>query len=158
MNKALKILKKNKFAVLILLAGLALLLIPIGGSSKKENSSPAAVETDIAAPAYDVAAEEKRLEELLSRIEGVGKAKALLSADGSVSRSLAGNSEETLVVSESGGAEKVVELKYAYPAYMGAAVVCDGAESAAVRLEVVKAVASFTGLKSDRITVLKMQQ
>ena len=38
----------------------------------------------------------------------------------------------------------------------GAAVVCDGAGDAAVRLAVVQAVSNYTGLGSSRITVLPM--
>lgn len=39
----------------------------------------------------------------------------------------------------------------------GVAVVCDGADSAVVRLAVTQAVTSYTGCGSDRITVLKMK-
>lgn len=39
----------------------------------------------------------------------------------------------------------------------GAVVVCAGAASPQVRLDVTKAVMSYTGLGSDRITVLKMK-
>ena len=39
----------------------------------------------------------------------------------------------------------------------GAAVVCAGAESAAVRLAVTEAVAAYTGLGSDRIAVFQMR-
>lgn len=38
----------------------------------------------------------------------------------------------------------------------GVVVVCEGADSARVRLDVVNAVTSYTGFGSDRITVLKM--
>ena len=38
----------------------------------------------------------------------------------------------------------------------GAAVVCEGADDARVRLAVVNAVSAYTGLGSDRITVLTM--
>ena len=39
----------------------------------------------------------------------------------------------------------------------GAVVVCDGAESAPVTLEIVRAVTAYTGLGSNRIIVLKME-
>ena len=39
----------------------------------------------------------------------------------------------------------------------GAVVVCDGAESASVTLEIVRAVSAYTGLGSNRIIVLKME-
>lgn len=38
----------------------------------------------------------------------------------------------------------------------GAVVVCDGAENAGVRLDILRAIGSYTGFGSDRITVLKM--
>ena len=39
----------------------------------------------------------------------------------------------------------------------GAVVVCDGADSASVTLEIVRAVSAYTGLGSNRIIVLKMK-
>ena len=39
----------------------------------------------------------------------------------------------------------------------GAVVVCQGANSAKVRLEVTNALASYTGLRSDKISVMKMK-
>ena len=38
----------------------------------------------------------------------------------------------------------------------GAVIVCDGAANASVRLDVLHAVASYTGFGADRVTVLKM--
>ena len=43
------------------------------------------------------------------------------------------------------------------PIYQGAIILCQGADSAAVRLAIIQAVAGATGLTSDRITVLKMK-
>ena len=38
----------------------------------------------------------------------------------------------------------------------GVVVVCDGADKAAVRLDILRAIGSYTGFGADRITVLKM--
>ena len=38
----------------------------------------------------------------------------------------------------------------------GVVVVCEGADKARVRLDVIRAVGSYTGFPSDRITILKM--
>ena len=38
----------------------------------------------------------------------------------------------------------------------GSVVVCDGAGNASVRLDILRAIGSYTGLGSDRITILKM--
>ena len=38
----------------------------------------------------------------------------------------------------------------------GVVVVCEGANDAKVRLDIIRAVSSYTGFGTDRITVLKM--
>lgn len=38
----------------------------------------------------------------------------------------------------------------------GVVVVCDGAEDARVRLDIIRAVSAYTGFASDKITILKM--
>lgn len=38
----------------------------------------------------------------------------------------------------------------------GVVVVCQGAENARVRLDIIQAVSSYTGFTSDKITILKM--
>ena len=38
----------------------------------------------------------------------------------------------------------------------GVVVVCDGAENAKVRLDIIRAVSAYTGFGSDRITILRM--
>lgn len=40
----------------------------------------------------------------------------------------------------------------------GAAVVCQGADSASVRLDIVEAMRCYTGLGSDRIVIFKMNE
>ena len=49
-------------------------------------------------------------------------------------------------------------MKTKYPVYKGAVVVCEGADHASVKLNIVQAVSSLTGLGSDKITVLKMKR
>ena len=48
-------------------------------------------------------------------------------------------------------------LKADYLSGNGAVVVCQGADDAQVRLNVTNAVAAYTGLGSDKITVMKMK-
>ena len=63
MNRALETLMKNRYVLLLLLAGTALLLLPAGGGGGAEGS--AATE------------EERRLEAVLSAVEGVGEVAAV---------------------------------------------------------------------------------
>lgn len=144
---------KNKYALIVLAVGIIILLWPTGSAAKTE--APEAAATDIAAPSFSLKEEEQRLQNQLSQIKNAGKVSVLLSVVGSASRELALNGEETLVLSES-GSEKVVELYYVNPVYMGAVVVCEGAASAQVKLEITQAVIAFTGLSSDKIKVIEM--
>lgn len=57
------------------------------------------------------------------------------------------------VLSEVSGAGRVSVLC----SEEGVAVVCEGANSASVRLDIVRAVCVYTGLGSDRVTVLRME-
>ena len=60
-------------------------------------------------------------------------------------------------IAAGGGAQAAVELRTVSPQYLGAVVVCDGADAPQVQLAVTQAVAQFTGLSTDRISVLKKQ-
>jgi stage III sporulation protein AG len=141
---------KNKYALVILAVGLILVLLPSGTKAKSSETT-----SGLSAPAFSITEEEGRLEKQLSLIKGAGKVSVLLSVKGSASRELAESKDETLVVSENGD-EKVVDLYYVNPEYLGAVIVCEGANSADVRLEVTSAVAAYTGLATNKITVMSM--
>ena len=153
-KKQIKLLDilKNKYALVVLAIGLLLVLLPTGSKSPDTKQTG-----ELTAPAFSIADEEGRLENQLSKIQGAGRVSVLLSVQGSASRELAESEDGTLVVSEN-GKERVVELYYVNPEYMGAIIVCDGANSADVRLAISKAVSDFTGLGTDRITVISMEK
>ena len=67
MKRYLELLMKNRYILLLLLAGAALLLLPAGGA---DTSGSGATE------------EERRLEDVLSTVEGVGQVGALYSESG----------------------------------------------------------------------------
>ena len=82
----------------------------------------------------------------------------LLSYRCSAERELAtDDAGEPTIISAGGGAQEAVELRTVSPQYLGAVVVCDGADSPQVQLAVTQAVAQFTGLSTDHITVLRKQ-
>ena len=142
---------KNKYALILLAAGLVVLLWPSGSKTEDTTSG------DLTAPAFSIMQEEDRLETQLVKIKGAGRVSVLLSVVGTAFRELADGQEGPLVVSEN-GKEKVIELCYVNPEYLGAVIVCDGADSADVKLKVTKAVAAFTGLGMDKITVIGMDK
>jgi stage III sporulation protein AG len=152
-SRLLSALKKNKYLLIALAAGIILLLVPFGSLSSGEEEAETG-ETE----QFSLTEQESRLAAQLGKIQGAGRVSVLLSVAGSGERQLAQNGDETLVISSgSGNGEEVVELYYVNPEYTGAVVVCDGASSSSVRLEVILAVRAFTGLSTDSILVMQME-
>lgn len=156
-------LKKYAPVIGVGLVGLLLLLWPSTDRSEKEEPA-AQAQTD-----ETLAQTERRLEEVLSSIDGAGEVKVMLTlctgaenvyqTDEKRSADDTGQSQETATVFyQQGSAQKLpVVVKTEYPVYRGALVVCSGADKATVQLAIVDAVRSLTGLRSDKITVVKMK-
>ena len=147
-------LQKYRYVLLIVLIGVFLMLIP----QPREEPPVSVPEEQTAQPDL-----ETELALILSRISGVGKAAVLLTeASGSdtvYQTDTAQNrgNQDTVIVTDENREEKGLVKQVLPPVYRGAVVVCQGADSASVRLNVVAAVKSVTGLSADRITVLKMK-
>ena len=139
---------KYRYVLLVALAGLALMLLPTGAA--EETPAPTA-------PAEESL--EARLEAVLRRIDGAGEVAVLLTEErgGEVFYQTEGEDEKTVLITGADRSESGLVRTTQPPAYRGAVVVCQGADSPSVRLAVVEAVASATGLGTDRITVLKMK-
>ena len=151
-----RIWDKYKFAALVALAGVLLLLWPSGREETAERTSPQAVSA--------VQAElQQEMEDILGRIQGVGEVRRQLAEDSELSYSGStaapedySRSSQTVLV-DGGSAETPVVTRTVYPTYRGALVVCQGGDRADVKLAVTEAVAALTGLSADRITVAKSQ-
>lgn len=152
-------LRQYKYAALIVALGLMLMLLP----GKKAEQPVPATETI----AQDDTA--LHLEEILSKIQGVGKVQVMLTLDSGEEvfyeyhedRTVTGDTSDirrqiVLINGADRAQEGLVRLVRG-PEYRGAIVVCQGADLASVRLAVVEAVSNATGLSSDKITVLKMK-
>ena len=96
-------------------------------------------------------------------MDGVGRVELMLTTSGSEeifyqtdTRVSGDTREETTVFSSTQSTQKTpVVTKTKSAPYLGAVVVCDGADSAAVRLRVMQAVSALTGLGSDCISVAR---
>ena len=147
---------KNWFslpALAVLAVGCLLLLIPTGAEADTQR------EEKTREP-FDLERFEERLEEALSRIEGAGETKVVLSLDSGEKQVLAQDREQTnsgasvQTVTVGGGSERsVVPVQTMAPGFRGALVVSPGAGDAAVRLALTRAVSVLTGLGSDCICV-----
>ena len=60
--------------------------------------------------------------------------------------------QQTLACTQGVGRVRVIVSE------QGVVVVCQGADDARVRLEIIRAIGSYTGFTSERITVLKMAE
>ena len=149
---------KYRYAVVVVIAGLVLMCLPSGtddqprASPEPEDTAPPALSEEIA--------------DILSRMEGVGRVEVLLTeASGRETvyqTDQDGGSDETrrietVIVTDGNRAQTGLVKSVIPPTYLGAIVVCQGADSPSVRLQVIEAVSNVTGIGTDRITVLKMK-
>ena len=165
LEKLTKGLKKQKYAILILLLGVGQLLLP--DWSKEEPAEAQACEED--RDMVYVHEMEQRLNELLSMCSGAGQVQVMLTlekgsqteyqTDVQISAESDRNSEDrkTVILSEGSAYDKAAVSAVSYPRFQGALILCEGAENPEVQLKLVRAVASLTGLGTNQITVIKMK-
>ena len=163
-EKLFKLLKRYKYLLIVIAAGIVLLLWPSGGGGGKDEPKPP---QEIS---FSLADMERRLTDALSSVEGVGRAEVMLTLRSDTRIVLQEDTNTQIrgendtqsstktVLSGSGSDQHPIVIKRIYPEYEGAAVICDGADNALVRLAVINAVSSLTGLGSDRIAVLSRTQ
>ena len=159
-STALNFLKKYRYVIVVLLVGIFLMLLPSGAETQETPQPPTA--------SQDPPLQES-LADILGKISGAGKVAVLLTEaageetvfqvneDSKIEDGSKDIRRETVLVSGSGREELGLIRQIKAPTYLGAVVVCQGADSAAVRLAIVDAVKSATGLSADRISVLKMK-
>lgn len=160
-EKAGVFIKKYRYVILVLAAGMVLMSLPTGGSEKSETltaTEPIREETM-----------EARLESILSQIDGAGKVRVLLTqaqgeqviykedVDSATGENTSSYRRETVTISDSDRGENGLVEQVNPPVYLGAVIVCQGGDSPSVRLAIVEAVANVTGLSTDKISVLKMK-
>lgn len=142
-------------AVLVLAVGCLLLLIPSGQVSQEQGEQTGQEDETFALEQF-----ERRLEQVLSRVEGAGEVRVVLALSSSGRRVLAqdrqqdgtGASTQTITIGSSAN-QQVVPVQTLAPVYRGALVVSSGAADARVRLDLTRAVAVLTGLGTDCICV-----
>lgn len=159
-GKAVLWLKEYRYVLLVLALGIVFMLLPQGSSEKKEEAVPQEQEA-----ISEVTLQEK-LEEILSRVQGAGKVRVLLSeAEGKEiqyqtdeeERSQDAYQRDTVILSDSGRNQSGLIKQINPPKYLGAIILCQGADSASVKLALMEAVSNATGLTTDRISVMKMK-
>ena len=65
---------------------------------------------------------------------------------------------ETVLINQGGSGQEALQSQEIYPPYIGALVVCDGADQPGIVLKVKEAVSVLTGLGTDCISVVKRSE
>ena len=154
-------LHKYRYVALIVVIGIVLMLIPTRSTQKQEQNLPQ--QTD--KTAVDIGSQ---LAQILSHVHGAGRVEVLLTVasgettvyqtDADVSNAENGSSrQDTVIITDSNRGQSGLIQRVDPPVYLGAVIVCQGADSASVRLSIVEAVSKATGLGADKISVLKMK-
>lgn len=160
-NRITGIIGKYRYVIFVLALGIILMSLPKSGTDVPEEPLPDTNDGILSAS--------EELEAILAQIDGVGRVKVLLTeysgretiyqtdTDSSTSADVQSMRSETVIVSNSDRAETGLVRQVNPPLYLGAVVVCQGADRAEVQLGIVEAVSDVTGISTDRITVLKMK-
>lgn len=155
--------RKYRYVIIVLLIGLILMLLPVNSKDKTQTITDNDVSRKEQSTAMEV------LADLLSSVQGAGDVQVFLSVsegeetiyqtDSNVSGMGENGSTQikTVIVTDSQHNQTGLVRQINPPAYLGAVVVCQGADSPAVRLAITTAVSKITGLGADDICVLKMK-
>ena len=161
-NKTVELFKKYKYAFIVLLIGILLIMLP-SEKAKEAETRDITMETENILPI------EEQMSQILSLVKGAGKVQVMITVasgeetlyQSDESKSTSNNTTstriETVTVTDGDRNQQGLVRQINPPIYLGAIVVCQGADNPVVRLAIVEAIADITGLGSDKISVLKMK-
>jgi len=153
--KVANFIKKFKYAAIVLVIGITLMLMPNISNSKS-------TEVQNTSTAYTQKLDDD-LAGILCKVEGAGRVEVILTvSEGAqtvyqTDTDQSGCEQKTVIVSDSSRTENGLVKRVDPAKYLGAIILCQGADSPSVRLAVTEAVSKITGLGTDRICVLKMK-
>ncbi len=162
-NKIKLAINKYKYSIIILLIGCVFLMAPGFEANKDQEAAKEQTQEILSEPINEL------LEKILEKIDGAGDVEVMLSTaegektlyqtDSKVTDSETNNTTDisTIIVSDEKRTQAGLVQQIISPKYQGAIIVCEGAENPTVRLSIMDAVSKITGLKTDKISVLKMK-
>lgn len=169
MNERLKELTERvksdkKLFIIVVLGAVGILLLTLSELMPKQEEKSQETEKTPDLSEYEENTE-RRLAELISSIEGAGRTKVMITLN---------SGDENVYATEDKGGEKTYERKYVVvkqdgdengmllrveePQIRGVAVVCEGADSAAVKQEIINTVTAVLGVGSNRVNISKMKK
>lgn len=161
-KKAAEGILKYRYVILVVAVGLVLMLLPSVGENR-EGAETVISSTEETTPDLSL-----QLSQILSKIDGAGKVEVMLTVaagettvyqyDEHITGGESGSIQhDTVIITDNDRGQSALVQQINPPVYLGAIIVCEGADSASVRLSIIEAVARVTGLGTDRISVLKMK-
>jgi stage III sporulation protein AG len=156
LSKGKAFLQKYRYALLVVLLGLGLMLLPGRDQPETVPQQEKAIQR--------VSLSEE-MEQILSSIQDAGRVKVLLTLEKGEETVYQTDEDrdgeslrlDTVLITDADRNQQGLIRQVNPEKYLGAVILCQGADSAAVRLAIVEAVAKLTGLGTDRISVLKMK-
>lgn len=188
----LKNMKKDQWLIIILAGVLLFVIVLPAGDAKKEKKTEkteagkqqTAEEAEAGREgekmeAYETYLEE-RLEELLGKMEGVGKVKVMVTLEDNGEQILEKDERESRTTTEEGSGETArkaseVELEYAAifveedgnrtpyiiqvkkPKVKGVVVICEGGANSSIAQNISKAIGALFAIETHKIMVMKME-
>ena len=161
--KILDLIKKYRYAILVLLIGLVLMSIPSFQDSKDAAVSDNRVQT------VDEPSLESKLSQILSQVNGAGKVEVIRTVaageevvyqtdnDETNTADSSAKNADTVTITDANRNQNGLVRQVNPAVYQGAIIVCEGADNPTVHLAIVDAVSKITGLGTNRISVLKMK-
>lgn len=154
---------KYKYACIILLVGMLLMLLP---SKQEGKTDPQVLQAadEMVQPEL-----EQQLEQILSQVRGAGRVKVMLAvAQGeqtiyqtdtneSQGENTSDHRSQTILITDGSRNETGLIYQKIPPSYKGAIILAQGGDDPTVKLALVDAVSNITGLGTDKISILKMQ-
>lgn len=163
-------IKKYKYAALLLVVGISLLLLPGSEKEKKEVIQNDPQKENFADYTQQL---EDRLCQILSQIRGVGKVEVILTlkqgeehhylydesirTEAKEGSNVTDTSQKTVIFSQGSSYDEPMITRTDYPLFQGALIVCEGGGDAEIKLQLTQAVSALTNLSSHNITILKMK-
>mgnify|MGYP002868885811 CR=1 FL=1 len=164
---------KRKIIVFVGLMGIFLILISeLIPKENKETQQETVRGDDLTSEAYKQQLENE-LEEIISKIDGVGKASIMVTLDGTTeyvyAEELDSSTDNTdsskreslrskIVITESGGDKKALVKKIIIPEVTGVLVACPGGDNIQVKEKVIGAVSAVLGIPAGRVYVVKISE
>lgn len=162
-------------AILLLLASVCLIILSFPHSSDEKTDRKEET-TEMQSENTDVEALEKRLVQTLSKVDGVGKVKVMITLksskeavlnkdtpyeeeeekNGESTRKSVSSEEETVLIEEDGKSVPYV-IKELEPEIEGVVIIAQGGANASVQKDITEAVTALFNVQANKVKVLKME-